>query len=42
MEFRFEAMLCSNLPNENSDAGHIVYMLVQTAFGPQVPHPWFK
>jgi len=36
VEFRFEAMLCSNLGNENSDAGHI-----KQPRGLQVP-PWFK
>jgi len=34
MELRFDAMLCSNLGNENSDAGHI-----KCSRGPQVPHP---
>jgi len=35
MEIRFEAMLYSNLGNENSDAGNI-----ECSRGPQVPHPW--
>ena len=34
-EFRFDAILCSKLGNENSDAGHI-----KCSRGPQVPHPW--
>jgi len=34
MEFRFDAMLCSNLGHKNSDAGHI-----ECSRGPQVPHP---
>ena len=34
MELRLDAMLYSNLGNENSDAGHIKY-----SRGPQVPHP---
>jgi len=33
MELRFDAMLYSNLGNENSDAGHI-----KRSRGPQVPH----
>jgi len=33
MELRFDAMLYSNLGNENSDAGHI-----KCSCGPQVPH----
>jgi len=36
MELRFDAMLCFNLGNENSDAGHIKF-----SCGPQVLHPWF-
>jgi len=36
MELRFDAMLCFNLGNENSDAGHIKF-----SCGPQVFHPWF-
>jgi len=35
-EFRFDAMLCSNLGKENSDAGHI-----NCSRGLQVPHPCF-
>ena len=34
MEFRFDAMLCSNLGNKNSDAGHI-----KCSRGPQIPQP---
>jgi len=34
MELRFDAMLYSNLGNENSDAGHI-----KRSREPQVPHP---
>ena len=34
MEFRCDAMLFSNMRNENSDAGH-----VKCSRGPQVPHP---
>jgi len=37
MELRFEAMLCSNLGNEDSVAGH-----VKCSRGPQVPHPWSR
>ena len=33
MEIRFEAILYSELGNENSDAGHI-----KRPRGPQVPH----
>ena len=41
MEFRFEAMLYSNLGKENSDAGHIkCSRRPHLARGPQVPHPW--
>jgi len=36
MELRFDAMLCFNLGNENSDAGHVKF-----SCGPQVLHPWF-
>jgi len=40
MELRFDMMLCSNLGNEDSDAGHIKCSrgphLVR---GSQVPHP---
>ena len=36
MELRFDAMQCSNLDNENSDAGHI-----KCSLGLQVPHPCF-
>jgi len=36
MELRFDAMLCSNLGNENSGTDHI-----KCSRGPQVPHPWF-
>jgi len=35
MGFRFGAMLCANLGEENSDAGHI-----ECSRGPQVPHSW--
>jgi len=35
MELRFDAMFCSKVGNENSDAGHI-----KCSRGPQVPHPW--
>jgi len=35
MELRFDAMLYSNIANENSDSGHI-----KCSRGPQVPHPW--
>jgi len=34
IEFRFHAMLYSNVGNEYSDAGHI-----KCSRGPQVPHP---
>jgi len=34
MEFRFCAMLCSNLGSKNSEAGHIKFLR-----GPQVPRP---
>jgi len=38
MEFRSDAMLCSNLCNENSDTDHIKF-----SRGPQVPpHPFFE
>jgi len=37
MEFRFDAMLCSNLSNKNSDVGH-----VQCSRGPQIPQPWSR
>jgi len=37
MELRFDAVLCLNLGNENSDAGHI-----KCSRGPQVPHHWFR
>jgi len=41
MEHRFDAILYSNLGNENSDAGHIKCSRgVHLARGPQVPHPW--
>jgi len=35
MEFRFDAILYSNMGNENSDTGHI-----KCSRGPQVPQPW--
>ena len=35
MKFRFDAILCSNLGNENSDADHI-----KCSLGPQVPRPF--
>jgi len=42
MELRFEAMLYSNLGNENSDAGHAKCSRgLHLARGPQVPHPWY-
>jgi len=34
-ELRFDAMLCSNLGDENYDSGHI-----KCSRGPHVPHPW--
>jgi len=41
-EFRFDAMLCSNLGNENSDAGHIKCSRgPHLANGLQVLHPCF-
>jgi len=41
MELRFDAMLCFNLGNENSDAAHIKCSCgPHLARGPQVPHPW--
>jgi len=33
MELHLDAMLCSNIGNKNSDAGHI-----KCSHGPQVPH----
>jgi len=40
MEFRFDAMLCSNLGNENSDVGHSNCSRGRHfARGLQVPHP---
>ena len=36
MELRFDAILCFNLGDENSDADHI-----KCSCGPHVPHPWF-
>jgi len=39
MELRFDAMLYSNVGNENSDAGHIKWSRGQhLTCGPQVPH----
>jgi len=37
MELRFEAMLYSNLGNENYDADH-----VKCSREPQVHHPWSR
>jgi len=37
MEFRFDAMLCSNLGNEHFDVGHI-----ECSRGPQAPHRWCR
>jgi len=37
MEFRFDAIIYSNLSNENSDAGQ-----TKCFRRPQVPHTWFK
>jgi len=37
MELRFDAMLYSNMGNENSDAGHI-----KCSRWPQFPHPCSK
>jgi len=43
MELRFDAMLYSNMGNENSDAGHIKCSRgPRLGLGPQVPHPWCK
>jgi len=40
MDFRFDAMLCSNLGKENSDADRIKSSRgAHLAHGPQVPHP---
>ena len=40
MEFRFVAVLCSNLGNKNSDVGHVKCSRgTHLARGPQVPHP---
>jgi len=36
-EFRFDAMLCSYLSKENSDAGHI-----KCSRGPQIPTPGLR
>jgi len=36
MEFRFDAMFCSNLGNANSNTDNIKY-----SRGLQVSHPWF-
>ena len=42
MELRFDAMLYSNLANENSDAGHMKCSRVPNfACGTEVPHPWY-
>jgi len=35
MELLFDVMFCSNLGNENFNAGHF-----KCSRGPQVPHPW--
>jgi len=35
MELRFDVMVCSNLGNENSDAGHF-----KCSREPQVTRPW--
>jgi len=41
-KFRFDAMLCSNLGNENSDADHIKCSRgPHLTNWPQVPHPCF-
>jgi len=41
MKLCFDAMLCTNLSNENSDAGHIKSSrVVHLVHGPQVPHHW--
>jgi len=43
MQFRFDAMLCSNLGNENCDAGHIKCLCgPHLARRPQVPFLCFK
>jgi len=40
LEFRFDAMWCSNSGNENWNAAHIkCYRGSHLAHGPQVPHP---
>jgi len=36
LEFHMDALLCSNLGNQNSDVGHI-----KNSRGPQVPQPCF-
>jgi len=43
MDFRFDAMLCSNLGNENADAGHIKCSRApHLAREAQFPHPCSK
>jgi len=43
MALRFQAMLCSNLGKENSDADHIKCLWgPYLARKPHVPHPWFR
>jgi len=37
VELHFDTMLCSNVGNESSDAGHI-----KCSRWLQVPHPWLK
>jgi len=43
MELRFDATLCSNLGNENYNAGHIKFSRgPHLARGQQFPHPCVK
>jgi len=45
MELRLHVMLCSNLGNENSDAGHIKCSHgphLARGRGQQVPHSWSR
>jgi len=42
MELRFDAMLYSNLGNENSDAVCIKCLRGHLACGPQVSQPWLS
>jgi len=43
MEFRFDAMLCSNLGNENFEAGHVKFSRgPHWALGLQVLHPYVQ